>query len=123
MRAYVYSDAIHQRLIDVRKALKKTQKQMAEEMGFSSSVYSKLEILPTAFIKEYIILAVCNTFGVSFDYLVYGEGSMFNDEAVRNKAMQKMFSELPNAWKDHVIGYLEYLTTKAQAMKGRTKNS
>lgn len=67
---------VNVRLRDIRKYLKKTQKDFGAKIGVSRDVISNLEydrVEPS----EIIIKSICREYGVAYDWLKYGDGEMF----------------------------------------------
>lgn len=70
---------VNVRIRETRKALKKTQKDFGDKIGVSRDVMANLEydrVEPS----EIIIKSVCREYGVSYDWLKYGEGDMFVED-------------------------------------------
>ncbi len=70
---------VNVRIRETRKALKKTQKDFGDKIGVSRDVMANLEydrVEPS----EIIIKSVCREYGVSYDWLKYGEGDMFAED-------------------------------------------
>ena len=70
---------VNLRIRETRKALKKTQKDFGDKIGVSRDVMANLEydrVEPS----EIIIKSVCREYGVSYDWLKYGEGDMFVED-------------------------------------------
>jgi transcriptional regulator with XRE-family HTH domain len=69
---------INERVKELRKALKLTQDQFAEELNITRSSLSVIEIGKTA-VTERNIKEICNKFNVNQDWIRYGEGEMFRE--------------------------------------------
>ena len=72
---------------------------MGPAMGYSQSTYSKLENRGYP-IELKIVLLMCAVYGVSYDYLVYGEGPMFDDEDVERRAWMNLYEALPKLYRE-----------------------
>ena len=69
---------INERVKEVRKALKLTQDQFADELNITRSSLSVIEIGKTA-VTERNIKEICSKFKVNQDWIRYGEGEMFKE--------------------------------------------
>ena len=69
---------INERVKELRKALKLTQDQFADELNITRSSLSVIEIGKTA-VTERNIKEICNKFKVNQDWIRYGEGEMFRE--------------------------------------------
>lgn len=69
---------INERVKELRKTLKLTQDQFAEELNITRSSLSVIEIGKTA-VTERNIKEICNKFNVNQDWIRYGEGEMFRE--------------------------------------------
>lgn len=98
-RKYEYTPDMNHRFFLIRTALGKTQKEMGEPFGYSRATFSKLE--QTGFkVEQKIVALMCSVYDVSYDYLVYGEGPMFNTETAERKAWTNLYDALPKPYKE-----------------------
>lgn len=100
-REYQYTPEMNNRFYLIRTALKKSQKEMGPAMGYSQSTYSKLESKGFT-IELKVVLLMCAVYGVSYDYLVYGEGPMFNSENVERHAWVNLYDTLPEPYREMI---------------------
>ena len=73
----------HERIKNVRKRLKLTQREFGKKLGVQDTAISKLEAGERN-LTEQMILSICRTFDVNEGWLRTGEGNMFEetDDAV-----------------------------------------
>lgn len=113
MRAYKYSEEIHGRIAQVRATLKLSQSAMARQLGYSKGYFGKVESNRQYVITEHVVISICNAYGVSYDYLAFGEGPMFRDEA-SIRALYDIFRRLSQEDQRCVIQFAEFLHQKDQ---------
>ena len=65
------------RIKEIRNALKLTQTQFGEQIGFSRPMVANLEGEGRAEIKDHTIHLICRVYSVNEDWLRTGEGEMF----------------------------------------------
>lgn len=85
-------NAINERLLQLRKALNKTQDEFGKEVGVSRSVIKNLEYNLTEPKPQFIEL-ICKTYGVSRIWLETGEGEMFEPQT-QDEELAAAFGEL-----------------------------
>ena len=115
--------ALHEmqnRFLAIRKALKKSQAEMSQALGYSDSYYSKLEVGKDE-IRKNVIYQVCLTFNVSREYLMKGEGPMFVEADVRMERLCKLFKELSEPCQELLLDMVEYTVNKRQAEKAQAE--
>lgn len=73
---------IHERMKLIRQQNNMTQEQFGKRLGISRDVYANIENnrLRKPETKEPIIKLVCKEFGISYQWLVNGEGDMESDD-------------------------------------------
>ena len=73
---------IHGRMKLIRQQNNMTQEQFGKRLGISRDVYANIENnrLRKPETKEPIIKLVCKEFGISYQWLVNGEGDMESDD-------------------------------------------
>lgn len=64
------ADNICQRIIDLRNGTGKSQKEVADALGITASVLSRLERAETKFISHDLIIALAEYYNVTTDYLL-----------------------------------------------------
>lgn len=101
-RDYEYTPEMNNRFYLIRMALGKTQKEMGPPLGYSPATFSKLE--KTGFkVEEKIVVLMCSVYDVSYDYLVYGKGPMFNKEDAERKAWTNLYDALPKPYQNMIF--------------------
>lgn len=99
---YEYTPEMNNRFYLIRTALGKTQKEMGPPLGYSPATFSKLE--KTGFkVEEKIVVLMCSVYDVSYDYLVYGKGPMFNKEDAERKAWTNLYDALPTPYQNMIF--------------------
>lgn len=84
---------INKRIKDLRKLEAGSQKEFAEILGVDTSYISKLESGKKE-PSEQLILSICRTFGVRYDWLTKGDGPM-KDKELKNIDDYKIKEEPP----------------------------
>ena len=67
-----------ERIKELRKTLKLSQKEFGEKIGVSIGVVANIE-LDRAGLNPILLQHICDVFGVNRTWLETGEGEMFND--------------------------------------------
>lgn len=67
-----------ERVLKIRKALDLTMEQFGDKLGVQKSAISKIE-KDKVNLSDQMIKSICREYNVNYDYLVYGEGEMFDD--------------------------------------------
>lgn len=119
MRKFVYSKDMKLRLYRIREALNLTQAEMSLELGHARAFINGLESQPNGKLTESVALAICAIYGVSYDYLVFGEGPMFELDKVRRKRMHDAFSQLAEPLQECVIDFAEFLLSRHEKVPGQ----
>lgn len=118
-----------ERVRELRKSLKLSQTDFAEELGVTRSVISNIE-LGIVEIKEYVLRLICSKFNVSEEWLRNGTGEMFVqtpktvlDDLVtahnldeREKAIISAFLDLSSEGRATVIEYIEKAATNLSSL-------
>lgn len=97
---YICTPEMSNRFYLIRRALNKSQKEMGPALGYSQSLYSRLENSVGCKVEKKLILLMCSLFDVNYDYLVNGEGPMFNSEKADRRAWMNLYDTLPKPYKD-----------------------
>ena len=97
---YEYNPAMNKRMRNMRKALKLTQQQVADSLGMTNSNISHME--RNAPITKQTVLHICCRWNVNYDYLVYGEGPMFNETADSQRKFVDAYSQLAPVFQELV---------------------
>lgn len=98
---------------EVRKAMKKTQKEFAALMGTQQTTLSSMETSQGPISARYI-KTICSIFNVNEHWLRTGEGQMFNNdkETVIRQLQQELF--LTDDEMDLLSVYLEFPSEERQ---------
>ena len=67
-----------ERVFEIRKSLNLTLDKFGEKLGVQKSAISKIE-KGKVNLSDQMIISICREFNVNYDYLVDGEGEMFDD--------------------------------------------
>lgn len=67
-----------ERVFEIRKTLGLTMDNFGEKLGIKNSAVSKIE-KGRVNLSEQTAKAICREYNVNYDYLVNGEGEMFDD--------------------------------------------
>ena len=67
-----------ERVLKIRKALDLTMEQFGDKLGVQKSAISKIE-KDKVNLSDQMIKSICREYNVNYDYLVYGEGEVFDD--------------------------------------------
>lgn len=67
-----------ERVKEVRKSLNLTLEKFGEKLGVGKTAISNIET-GNRNLTEQMALAICREYNVSYDFLIYGEGEMFDD--------------------------------------------
>lgn len=81
---------------------------MADLIGYSDAQWTRSEA--GEIIEEKFILAVCLTYHVNYDYLVFGTGEKYDTLSALDEMLLVEFSKLSPLNKEAVIKYTEFLT-------------
>ncbi|NLO85617.1 MAG: hypothetical protein GX096_09345 [Clostridiales bacterium] len=76
-------------------------------MGYSGVHWNKIDGNGNA--KESFVIFVCRTYHVNYDYLVYGEGSMFNTLSLLDEQILNTSSKLSKCNKEVVLEFAEFI--------------
>ena len=67
-----------ERVREIRKALGLTLEKFGEKLGVGKTAISKLEKNERN-LTDQMSISICREFNVSYDYLIYGDGDMFDN--------------------------------------------
>jgi len=100
---------INERILQVRKALKLSQKAFAEGIKISREYQSAFENNDRK-INDRIILIICMTYGVNETWLRNGTGEMFRKETnVRLEKAMRDFEKLDILLQDCILKHIDML--------------
>ena len=67
-----------ERVREIRKSLNLTLEKFGEKLGVKKNAISQLENERNS-LTDQMAKSICREYNVNYDYLVYGEGEMFDD--------------------------------------------
>jgi transcriptional regulator with XRE-family HTH domain len=107
---------VHERIKEVRLALKLSQVKFAEAVYISKGYIAGIELGHNK-VNERLIQLVSTIFGVNKHWLVTGQGEMFYSiSEQRMKHMANLFRELSPEFQDFILDQIEKLI-KLQSVK------
>ena len=104
---------MNERLKEIRKELRLTQKEFAKKLGITDSGISRLEKGQNQ-LTDQMIRSICREFNVNYSWLVSGTGDMFDE--VPQTSIDELCSQYGLDDFDRVL-ILEYLKMSADARK------
>lgn len=116
--SYIYEKGLNERIRTAREALDLSRTKMSIQMGYSKTFISKVERTgDDGFIPEYIVLNICNTFGVNPNYLLKGEKPMFSRNATSD--IDKVYLEMPEEDRKSVLRFARFILMERKQEEGR----
>lgn len=114
-----------ERVNQIRKTLDLTLEKFGEKLGVQKSSISKIEKDRVA-LSDQMAKSICREYNVNYDYLVYGEGEMFDDLPQTivdemcvqyelndfDKALVEMYISLPEADRLRIKEIMKQLVEK-----------
>lgn len=114
-----------ERVNQIRKTLDLTLEKFGEKLGVQKSSISKIEKDRVA-LSDQMAKSICREYNVNYDYLMYGEGEMFDDlpQTIVNelcaqydlndfdKALVEMYVSLPAGNRERIKEYMKQLVKK-----------
>lgn len=114
-----------ERVNQIRKTLDLTLEKFGEKLGVQKSSISKIEKDRVA-LSDQMAKSICREYNVNYDYLVYGEGEMFDDLPQTivdelcaqydlndfDKALVEMYVSLPAGNRERIKEYMKQLVKK-----------
>lgn len=114
-----------ERVNQIRKALDLTLEKFGEKLGVQKSSISKIEKDRVA-LSDQMAKSICREYNVNYDYLMYGEGEMFDDLPQTivdelcaqydlndfDKALVEMYVSLPAGNRERIKEYMKQLVKK-----------
>lgn len=115
-----------ERVNQIRKTLGLTLEKFGEKLGVQKSSISKIEKDRVA-LSDQMAKSICREYNVNYDYLMYGEGEMFDDLPQTivdelcaqydlndfDKALVEMYVSLPAGNRERIKEYMKQLVKKA----------
>ena len=93
---------MHERIKEIRLALKLTQKEFATKIGIQNSSFSEIEN-GKAKITERTIISICSVFNVNEKYLRDGQGDMFKKIDTNFEEFYSIYKELSDPLQDFLL--------------------
>ena len=114
-----------ERVNQIRKTLDLTLEKFGEKLGVQKSSISKIEKDRVA-LSDQMAKSICREYNVNYDYLMYGEGEMFDDLPQTivdelcaqydlndfDKALVEMYVALPAGYRERIKEYMKQLVKK-----------
>lgn len=113
------------RVKEIRKTLDLTMEKFGEKLGVGKTAISNIES-GNRNLTEQMSKAICREYNVNYDYLMYGEGEMFDDLPQTivdelcvqydlndfDKALVEMYVSLPAGSRERIKEYMKQLIKK-----------
>lgn len=114
-----------ERVKEIRKTLDLTMEKFGEKLGVGKTAISNIES-GNRNLTEQMSKAICREYNVNYDYLMYGEGEMFDDLPQTivdelcvqydlndfDKALVEMYVSLPSGSRERIKEYMKQLVKK-----------
>lgn len=113
------------RVNEVRKSLGLTLEKFGEKLGVTKTTISRIE-KGVNNLTDQMAISICREYNVNYDYLMYGEGEMFDDLPQTivdelcaqydlndfDKALVEMYVSLPAGSRERIKEYMKQLVKK-----------
>lgn len=114
-----------ERVNEVRKSLSLTLEKFGEKLGVTKTTISRIE-KGVNNLTDQMAISICREYNVNYDYLMYGEGEMFDDLPQTivdelcaqydlndfDKALVEMYVSLPAGSRERIKEYMKQLVKK-----------
>lgn len=114
-----------ERVNEVRKSLGLTLEKFGEKLGVTKTTISRIE-KGVNNLTDQMAISICREYNVNYDYLMYGEGEMFDDLPQTivdelcaqydlndfDKALVEMYMSLPAGSRERIKEYMKQLVKK-----------
>ena len=114
-----------ERVNEVRKSLGLTLEKFGEKLGVTKTTISRIE-KGVNNLTDQMAISICREYNVNYDYLMYGEGEMFDDLPQTivdelcaqydlndfDKALVEMYVSLPAGSRERNKEYMKQLVKK-----------
>lgn len=114
-----------ERVNEVRKSLGLTLEKFGEKLGVTKTTISRIE-KGVNNLTDQMAISICREYNVNYDYLMYGEGEMFDDLPQTivdelcaqydlndfDKALVEMYVSLPAGNRERIKEYMKQLVKK-----------
>jgi transcriptional regulator with XRE-family HTH domain len=111
--------AVNNRIIEVRKALKLSQKDFSAGIKISRSLICALEASQRR-VNDRIVKIICLTYGVNEQWLKTGSGILFTDlEDLRLKRILENFKKLDEFLQEYVLKQIDMVLEIQERIDGK----
>lgn len=114
-----------ERVNEVRKSLGLTLEKFGEKLGVTKTTISRIE-KGVNNLTDQMAISICREYNVNYDYLMYGEGEMFDDLPQTivdelcaqydlndfDKALVEIYVSLPAGSRERIKEYMKQLVKK-----------
>lgn len=114
-----------ERIKEIRKSLGLTLEKFGEPLGVKKNSISQIETGKNG-LTDQLAKAICREYNVNFDFLMYGEGEMFDDLPQTivdelcvqydlndfDKTLVEMYVSLPAGSRERIKEYMKQLVKK-----------
>ena len=114
-----------ERVNEVRKSLGLTLEKFGEKLGVTKTTISRIE-KGVNNLTDQMAISICREYNVNYDYLMYGEGEMFDDLPQTivdelcaqydlndfDKALGEMYVSVPAGSRERIKEYMKQLVKK-----------
>ena len=114
-----------ERVNEVRKSLGLTLEKFGEKLGVTKTTISRIE-KGVNNLTDQMAISICREYNANYDYLMYGEGEMFDDLPQTivdelcaqydlndfDKALVEMYVSLPAVSRERIKEYMKQLVKK-----------
>lgn len=114
-----------ERVNEVRKLLGLTLEKFGEKLGVTKTTISRIE-KGVNNLTDQMAISICREYNVNYDYLMYGEGEMFDDLPQTivdelcaqydlndfDKALVEMYVSFPAGSRERIKEYMKQLVKK-----------
>lgn len=114
-----------ERVNEVRKSLGLTLEKFGERLGVTKTTISRIE-KGVNNLTDQMAISICREYNVNYDYLMYGEGEMFDDLPQTivdelcaqydlndfDKALVEMYVSLPAGSRERIKEYMKQFVKK-----------
>lgn len=114
-----------ERVNEVRKSLGLTLEKFGEKLGVTKTTISRIE-KGVNNLTDQMAISICREYNVNYNYLMYGEGEMFDDLPQTivdelcaqydlndfDKALVEMYVSLPAGSRERIKEYMKQLVKK-----------
>lgn len=114
-----------ERVNEVRKSLGLTLEKFGEKLGVTKTTISRIE-KGVNNLTDQMAISICREYNVNYDYLMYGEGEMFDDLPQTivdelcaqydlndfDKALVETYVSLPAGSRERIKEYMKQLVKK-----------